>query len=45
MCERVDSRHGISALAEAGVEKKAIGIFMDCSVYRACPKSALFGNV
>jgi len=33
MRERVDSRQGILALAEAGVEKKAIGIFMDCSVY------------
>ena len=33
MRERVDSRQGMLALAEAGVEKQAIGIFMDCSVY------------
>ena len=33
MRERVDSRQGILALAEAGVENKAIGIFLDCSVY------------
>lgn len=30
---RVNIRQGMLALAEAGVEKKAIGILMDCSVY------------
>ena len=33
MRERVDCRQGMLALAEAGVEKQAIGIFMECSVY------------
>ena len=33
MRESVDSRQGMLALAEAGVADKAIGIFMDCSVY------------
>ena len=31
--ERVNIRHGILALIAAGVERKAIGIFMGCSVY------------
>lgn len=30
---KVDSRQGIVALAEAGVEKQAIGVFLDYSVY------------
>ena len=33
MRERVDCRQGMLALAEAGVEKQAIGIFMERSVY------------
>ncbi len=33
MRERVASRQAMLALAEAGVDDKAIGIFMDCSVY------------
>ena len=33
MRERDASRQGMLALAEAGVADKAIGIFMDCSVY------------
>ena len=33
MRERVDCRQGLLALAEAGVEKQVIGIFMECSVY------------
>ena len=32
MRERVGSRQGMLALAEAGVDHKAIGLFMDCSV-------------
>jgi transposase len=33
MRERVDSRQGMLALSEAGVDDKAIAIFMGCSVY------------
>jgi len=33
MREKADRRQGIWALAEAGVEKHAVGIFMDCSVH------------
>ena len=33
MREKVDSRQGILALAEAGVDDNAIGIFIGCSVY------------